>query len=265
MAPFGYRRPESLEAALAALRCLPQARLLAGGQSLLSAMKLGLDAPSDLIDLRAIPSLHELRVHDGRIHLGAMVEHHRVARSADIVGELPGLSALAAGIGDAQIRRRGTIGGSLANNDPAACWPAALLALNARVQTDRRVIAADAFVGPLFSTALMEDEIITSVSFPARVPFVYLKVEQPASRFALIGLAMARLPEGVRVAVTGVADRAMRLPAMEAALDRQFEPSAVPGSLLEAHAFTTDLHAGADYRRHLCVHLARRAVAGLGR
>lgn len=263
IAPFGYRRPLTIEAALAELRALPQPRLLAGGQSLLSAMKLGLDAPSDLIDLQAIDSLRELSCENGQLRIGAMVQHHIVARSEVVARALPGLARLAAGIGDAQIRRRGTLGGSLANNDPAACWPAALLALNGTVHTDRRDIAADDFVGPLFSTALADDEIITAVTFPVGVPFVYLKIEQPASRFALAGLAMARLEQGVRVAVTGVADRAMRLPALEAALDRVFDAEAVTEATLDGHEFATDLHADADYRRHLCLRLARRAVTAL--
>jgi carbon-monoxide dehydrogenase medium subunit len=264
IAPVGYRVPGSVDAALALLREDPQACWLAGGQSLLSAMKLGLQAPSRLVDLQALAALRGISCEAGVLSLGAMATHHEIARDVRVREALPGLAALAQGIGDAQIRRRGTVGGSLANNDPAACWPAALLALGGRVRTDRRTIDADDLVGGLFETALEPDELIVNVEFPVAVPFVYLKIEQPASRFALAGLALARLSKGVRVAVTGVTDRACRLRETERMLDARFEEHALPAEPVEDIDWLDDLHAGGDYRRHLCGRLLRRAVRALG-
>jgi carbon-monoxide dehydrogenase medium subunit len=259
---FEYCRPASLREALALLREEGvDAKLLAGGQSLLAAMKLGLMAPQRLIDLGRIPALRESAEAEGRLSLGAMQNHGSLAASAALRRWVPGLARLASHIADAQVRALGTIGGSLANSDPAACWPAGVLALGASLQTDRREIAADAFFQGLFTTALEPDELLCAVRLPRPRRFAYLKFEQPASRFALVGVAAAQFDDGaVRVAVTGTAQGAQRLPAFEAALARRFEPAALLGLRVDEALMAGDLHAGADYRAHLAAVLARRVV-----
>ena len=263
MNAFDYRRAASVADAVRWLREDPDARLLAGGQSLLAAMRLGLAAPSTLIDLQRVPGLAELRDDGTRLRIGAMCTHATLAASSLVRARLPGLAALAGGIADAQVRARGTIGGSIANDDPAACWPAGLLALGATVVTDRRGIAADAFFRGLFETALEPDEVVVELRVPCVPRFAYVKAEQPASRFALAGVAIAWDGAAARVAVTGLADGVRRWPHAEAALAGGPRAGALDGLRLDATLAGSDLHAGADYRAHLAGVLARRVVAGL--
>jgi aerobic carbon-monoxide dehydrogenase medium subunit len=262
MNTFGYYDPTSVSKAVGIVSDKPEARYLAGGQSLLAAMKLRLAAPSDLIDLAHIPDLRGIRVDGSAIVIGAMTRHADVADSADVGARIPALGALAAMIGDRQVRNRGTLGGSLANNDPASDYPAAVLALDAVVQTDKRKIAADAFFKGLFETALAPGELITSVTFPVPKKAAYMKFRNPASRFAIVGVFVAQTASGVRVAVTGAGARGVfRAKAMEAALAKNWSPESLKAIAVSAADLQSDLHASAEYRAHLVTVMAQRAVA----
>ena len=261
MTPFAFHRPTSQAAALQLHQAGDDARYLAGGQSLLPAMKLGLAAPSDLIDLSLLPGANAIVAEAGRLSIGAMTPHAAVAASAEVQKHLPALAALADGIGDPAVRTRGTIGGSLAQNDPAACYPAAVLGLGATVHTERRRIEADHFFKGLYETALEPGELITAVSFPVPQRAAYIKFKQPASRFALVGVFVSQGPQGVRVAVTGAGPGVFRVAAFEAALARGWSANALEGLAVPADQLNTDLHASAAYRAHLIGVLARRAVA----
>ncbi|MES2362814.1 MAG: xanthine dehydrogenase family protein subunit M [Pseudomonadota bacterium] len=263
MSPFEYRRPRSVAEAAAWLREDPEAKLLAGGQSLLAAVKLRFAAPSLLIDLQGLPDLTALREEDGDLWIGAMCTHASVAASPLVRRMVPMLADLAHGIGDQQVRNRGTLGGSISNADPAACWPAGVLALNGMVCTDRREIAADDFFAGLFTTALEPDEIVCGVRFPRVRQAHYLKFEQAASRFALTGVAVARLPQGARVVVTGLGSGIWRWEAAEQALARSFAPRALEGLAVDAGLASGDIHASAEFRAHLAAVLTRRAVQHL--
>ncbi|MES2399308.1 MAG: xanthine dehydrogenase family protein subunit M [Pseudomonadota bacterium] len=260
MNPFEYRRPENVAEAIAWLREDPEAKLLAGGQSLLAAMKLRFTAPTLLIDLQDLPELTALEERGSELWIGAMCSHTRVAASPLVQRVAPMLAKLASGIGDQQVRNRGTLGGSISNADPAACWPTGLMALGATVVTDRREIAADDFFVGLFTTALEPDEIVCGVRFPKSVPARYLKFEQSASRFALTGVALARSGTDVRVAITGLGSGVYRWSAAEQALSKNFSPDAIDGWQPEAALASGDIHASADYRVHLAGVLTRRAV-----
>ncbi len=260
-----YLRPESLDGALSALAGDPEARVIAGGQSLLPAMRLGLASPARLVDLQAIPALRGLSVDDDHLRVGAMSSHAMLSRSTLVRQRWPMLAAVAGGIADAQIREVGTIGGALANNDPAACWPAAVLACDARIHTSSRVLAADDFFSGLFTTALNPDELITAIAFPPLKTGVYLKFEQSASRFALVGVAVAVLSRGpVRVAVTGLGQGVVRWPQAESRLAGGVTPGRVDGLSMDSAWAASDIHADADYRAHLAGVLLRRALSGLG-
>ena len=261
MTPFGFHRPASAASAVQLHDKRDDARYLAGGQSLLPAMKLGLAAPSDLIDLSLLPGANAIAVEAGALRIGAMTPHAAVAASANVREHIPALAALADGIGDPAVRTRGTIGGSLAQNDPAACYPAAVLGLGATVHTDRRRIAADDFFRGLYETALEPGELITAVSFPIPQRAAYQKLEQPASRFALVGVFVSQGAQGARVAVTGAGPCVFRVAAFEAALSRDWSAKAIEGIAVPATGLNTDLHASAAYRAHLIGVLARRAVA----
>lgn len=261
MTPFGFHRPASAAAAVQLQRARDDARYLAGGQSLLPAMKLGLAAPSDLIDLSLLPGANAIVAEPGRLSIGAMTPHAAVAASAEVQKHIPALAALADGIGDPAVRTRGTLGGSLAQNDPAACYPAAVLGLGATVHTERRRIEADHFFKGLYETALEPGELIAAVSFPVPQRAAYVKFKQPASRFALVGVFVSQGPQGVRVAVTGAGPGVFRVAAFEAALARDWSASALEGLAVPADPLNTDLHASAAYRAHLIGVLARRAVA----
>jgi len=254
-----YQRPASIAEAAKLLG--GDARLLAGGQSLIAAMKLGLASPSSLIDLRGINGLNAIRVDAQRVSIGAMATHTSVASSREVARAIPALAQLAAGIGDRQVRDCGTIGGALANDDPAADYPAAVLGLGATVQTDQRQIAADDFFIGLYETALRPSEIITAVHFPIPERAAYEKFRQPASRFALVGVMVAKAPAGVRVAVTGAGSSVFRCKPLEAALTRKFAPESCDGVSVEASGLNDDLHGSAEYRAHLIPVLTKRAVA----
>jgi len=264
MTPFAFHRPASVASAVQLRSAQAEASYLAGGQSLLPAMKLGLAGPSDLIDLALLPGAQGVTVEAGSLRIGAMTPHAVVAASADVAKHIPALACLAAGIGDPAVRSRGTVGGSLAQNDPAACYPAAALGLGATVHTDRRQIAADDFFLGLYETALQPGELITAVSFPVPKRAAYVKFKQPASRFALVGVFVSQGPMGVRVAVTGAGPCVFRANAMEAALAKDGSARAIDAIGLPADGLNTDLHASAAYRAHLVGVLVRRAVAQMG-
>lgn len=259
MYPFTYTRPASLAEAQAALAA--GAQLLAGGQTLIASMKLRLAAPEQLADLAAVPSLSGIERKGNTVRIGAMTRHADVANSAELRAAIPALASLAGGIGDKQVRAMGTLGGSVANNDPAACYPAALLGLGATVHTHQRDIAADDYFLGLFSTALNEGEIITGVSFPVPQRAAYLKFKQPASRFALIGVFVAQTASGVRVAVTGGGNGVYRHTGLEAALGKSFTPAVAAGVAIGASELSSDLHGSAAYRANLISVLTQRAVA----
>lgn len=256
MYAFKYHRPASLKDAAALSGKSQDARLLAGGQSLVQAMKLRLAAPSDIIDLGVIKDLSGIKVAGGSIEIGAMTRHAEVAAST----ALPALAALAGQIGDRQVRHMGTLGGSLANNDPAADYPAAVLGLGATVITNKRKIEGDKFFKGLYETALELGEIITAVSFPIPKRAAYMKFKHPASRFALVGVFVADTKNGIRVAVTGAGACAFRVPEMEKALTAKFLPESVAQIKIKPDGLNSDLHASAEYRAHLITVMAKRAV-----
>lgn len=259
---FSYLRPSDLTEALALLREGDEASPLAGGQTLVPTMKQGLAAPETLVDLGGLAELAGLKVTPTHVEVGAMCPHAVVAADREILAACPALAELAGMIGDAQVRNRGTIGGSIANNDPAADYPAACLGLNALIHTDRREIAADDFFLGMFETALEPGELIVSVAFPRCREAAYLKFRNPASRFALAGVFLARHEDGVRIAVTGAGtDGVFRWIEAEAALDRDFAASALAELAVSAEDMLEDLHAAADYRAHLVKVLTARALA----
>ncbi|MCS6986327.1 MAG: FAD binding domain-containing protein [Sphingomonadaceae bacterium] len=260
MPAFQYLRPASLTEAIGAFR--GDAAYLAGGHTLIPAMKTGLRAVERLIDLSAIPDLSGIERRGDRMVVGAMVRHAAVAHSPLVQATIPGLARLAAGIGDPQVRRRGTLGGSLANNDPAADYPAAALALDATIETDRGTHLADDFFQGMFATALAEGELIRAVAFRIPQAFAYAKFRHPASRYALAGVAVARFGEGPRVAVTGVAAGVFRWTEAERAIAAGALASLGP---LERDDLIGDLHASAEYRAHLARVMLERALEELVR
>lgn len=260
MYPFNYQNPKTVAEAAAALTKGGDARLLAGGQSLIAAMKLRLSAPTDLIDLAGIRELTGIKVEGSAITIGAMTRHAEVARAKDIQAKIPALASLAGGIGDRMVRNMGTIGGSLAHNDPVADYPAAVLGLNATVNTNKRKIAAGEFFKGMFDTALQPGEIIVSVSFPVPKRAAYVKFRNPASRYAIVGVFAAEMASGVRVAVTGAASSVFRVAEMEKALTAKWSPAAIEGIGVPADKLNSDMHASAEYRAHLVTVMARRAV-----
>ncbi len=239
-------------------------KALAGGQSLVGAMKLRLAQPGTLVDLSGIAELKGIRKEGDAIVIGAMTRHAEVAASAVVKGAIPVLARLAQGIGDRQVRNMGTLGGSLAHNDPAADWSAAVLGLAATVHTNRRKIAADDFFKGMYETALAPDELITAVSFPIPKKAAYVKFPNPASRFALTGVFVAQAGGGTRVAVTGAAPSVFRAKALEDALAKSFTADAAKAVRIDAKGLSNDLHASPEYRAHLIPVLAARAVAAAG-
>lgn len=260
MYPTQYKRPQTIEEASDLLAALPDARPLAGGQSLIAAMKLRLASAPELVDLGAITGLSSIQLHDQKISIGAMARHCAVAGSTDIAAKLPALCALAAGIGDRQVRNMGTMGGSVANNDPAADYPAAVLALDAVVSTTQRAIAADDFFQGIFETALEPGELITAITYQTPRRAAYVKFKNPASRFALVGIFVADFGHHVRVAVTGAGACVFRAHELEQALQTRFDPGALEGIRISPDELGTDLHASAAYRAHLITALSKRAV-----
>jgi carbon-monoxide dehydrogenase medium subunit len=260
MQAFEYQTPSSVADAVRAAKAV-DAKVLAGGQSLLSAMRLGLTAPPALVDLGAIAELRGIKVDSNQVTIGATTTHAEVAASKDVMAAIPALADLAGHIGDRQVRNRGTLGGSLANNDPAACYPAAVLGLGATVRTDRRSIAADDFFKGLYTTALEDGELITAVSFPIVQKAAWQKFKQPASRFSIVGVFVSKGPAGVRVAVTGAGACVFRVKALEDRLAANWSPAACDGVAIPATGLNNDLHGSAAYRAALIPVLARRAVA----
>lgn len=259
---FAYRRAASLEEAAALLAADPDSKALAGGQTLIPTLKQRLAQPSALVDVARLPELSGVRLDGGRLVIGAATRHADVAANETVRSALPGLANLAAGIGDRQVRNMGTLGGSVANADPAADYPAALLALNAEIVTDRRRLTAEDFFTGMFETALAPGELVVSAAFPLARRAAYAKFPNPASRYAVAGVFVAQGPDGVvRVAVTGAGPCVFRLPDFEAALTADFTTAALDGLTVDADGLNDDLHADAAYRAHLTGVMARRAVA----
>ena len=263
MYSFQHKKADSVANAVALL-AQTNGKILAGGQSLVAAMKLRLAQPGTLIDLSGIRELHGIRREGDHVVIGAMTRHADVASSKEVQSAIPALAALAEGIGDRQVRNMGTIGGSIANNDPASDYPAAVVALNATVNTNKRKIAGDDFFKGLYETALADDEIITSVSFPVAKKAAYVKFPQPASRFALVGVFVAQTSTGVRVAVAGAGPCVFRAKAIEDALAKSFTADAAKGVSTPATGLNNDIHGSAEYRAHLVSVLASRAVTASG-
>lgn len=260
-----YHRASSVEEAVK-LAGSDEAKYLSGGQTLIPTMKQRLAAPANLVDLRHIASMKGISVNGQSVRIGAATTHAEVATSADLKAVCPGLANLAAHIGDPHVRHMGTIGGSIANNDPAADYPSAMLALNADIVTDRRTISADDFFTGMFDTALEDGEIIVAVSFTAPAKAAYAKFPNPASRYAMTGVFVAKGADGAaRVAVTGAgSDGVFRHGGMEDALTSSFSADAISGVSVDPSALMSDIHASAEYRANLIKVMAKRAIAAAG-
>ncbi len=258
---FRYQRASSLDGALKAAAAAEDPKFLAGGMTLLPTMKQRLAQPSDLIDIGGIADLAGVRRDGDVIVIGAMTRHADVASSEEVKSAIPALAALAGHIGDPQVRNRGTLGGSIANADPAADYPAAVVGLNATVKTNKREIAGDDFFTGLFETVLEEHEIVTEVRFPVPEKAAYAKFPNPASRYAVVGVMVCKSKDGVRVAVTGAGPTVFRVEDMEKALSKKFSPEAVEGIKVSDDGLNADIHASAEYRAHLVTVMAKRAVA----
>lgn len=258
---FEYHKPKSLADAVAALKKAPDGKLIAGGQTLIPTLKQRLAQPSDLIDLSGVAELSGIKVEGKTVTIGAMTKHGEVASSAEVAKAIPALHEMAKLIGDPQVRNMGTLGGSIANADPAADYPAAIVGLNATVKTNERTIAGDDFFQGIFTTALKDGEVIVSVSFPVPDKASYQKFRHPASRFALVGVFVAKIGNDVRVAVTGAGPSVFRVKAMEEALAKNWSPDAVANIKVPANGLNSDIHGSADYRAHLVTVMAKRAVA----
>lgn len=261
MYQFTYHRPASLADAEKLFTGADDPKFLGGGQTLIPTLKQRLASPSDVIDLAAIRELSGIVAAGGAVTIGAATRHADVAASAEVRKAIPALADLAGWIGDPLVRHRGTIGGSIANADPSADYPAAVVALNATIHTTKRAIAADAFFTGMFETALQPGEIVTKIVFPVAEKAGYEKFRNPASRYAIVGVFVARTASGVRVAVTGAAPSVFRQTEMETALAKSFTPEAIAGIKVSADGLNADLHATAEYRAHLVTVMARRAVA----
>ena len=255
---FDYEKPTSLEAASAAVAAGGHA--LAGGQTLLASMKQRLMQPEKLIDLSSLKDIQGICMDKDALVIGAMTRHQAVAANAEVIEHIAALARLAGGIGDKQVRAMGTLGGSISNNDPAACYPSALVALNATVQTTKRSIAADDFFLGLYATALEPGELVKAVSFPIPDASGYAKFKQAASRYALVGVFVARFASGVRVAITGAGNGVFRHAGLEAALTKDFSAKAVDSVAIDASELNGDIHASADYRAALIAVQTQRAV-----
>ncbi|HEX4888825.1 MAG TPA: xanthine dehydrogenase family protein subunit M [Alphaproteobacteria bacterium] len=263
MYQFEYHRPKSLDEVTALLARCENPKILAGGMTLLATMKQRLAAPSDLIDLQDVAGMTGISVDAKNVAIGAMTPHHDVATSGDVAGAIPALAFLAGRIGDPLVRHRGTIGGSIANNDPSADYPSACLALGATIVTNSREIAADDYFRGMFETALKENEIITRIIFPIPQKAAYQKFPNPASRYAMVGVFVAKGANGVRVAVTGAGPGVFRMTAMETALAKNFTSAALEGIAAPAEEMLQDMHASSEYRAALIGVMAKRAVAAM--
>jgi carbon-monoxide dehydrogenase medium subunit len=258
---FDYHAPKTLDSALALLSDKEDGKIIAGGMTLLPTLKQRLAAPSDLIDLAAISEIKGVRRDGNEIVIGAMTTHAEVSANADVQSLIPALSHLTGIIGDPAVRHRGTIGGSIANADPAADYPAAVVGLNATIVTNKRKIAADEFFVSLFETALERDEIITSVRFPIPERAGYQKFRHPASGYAVVGVMVAKFGDKVRVGVTGAAGSAFRASDFEAALEKNFSPDVLLNIAISPDELLSDIHCTNEYRAHLVNVMARRAIA----
>jgi carbon-monoxide dehydrogenase medium subunit len=262
MYAFKVHRPTTVRQAAGLLQREEEPKLLAGGHTLIPTMKLRLAGPKHIVDMSQIEDLVGIEDSARSITIGAMTTHHTVANSEAVKAAIPALADLAGMIGDPAVRHRGTIGGSIANDDPNADYPAACLGLGATIITNKRRIEADDFFKGLFETALEGDEIITKVQFPKVSKAAYIKFPNPASRFALVGVFVAKRSSEIRVAVTGAGSNGVfRVPSFEEALKKRFGPKSLEGMTIEADGMSSDIHGSAEYRAHLVSVLARRAVA----
>jgi carbon-monoxide dehydrogenase medium subunit len=265
MYEFAYHKPTSVADAVKLLAADADARPISGGMTLLPALKLRLNKPTMLVDLSGIAELRGVKREGNSIVIGALTKHYEVATSAEIKAAIPALAAMASTIGDTQVRNRGTMGGSVANNDPSADYPAALLALGATIKTDRRTISADDFFTGMFATALEVGEIVTAIHIPVPAKAGYAKMKNPASRYSMAGVFVATGPVGVRVAVNGAGNNGVfRVTAMETALAAKWAPESVAGIKLDAGDMNGDIHGSAEYRAHLVTVMAKRAVVDAG-
>ncbi len=260
MYDFAYHRPKTLAEATAALKGKPEARAMSGGMTLIPTLKQRLAKPSDVVDLNGIKDLAGIKVDGSGVTIGGMTRHADVASSADVKKAIPALAVLAGHIGDPAVRNRGTMGGSVANNDPAADYPAAVLGLGATITTNSRTIKADDFFKGLFETALEDGELITGITFPKADKAGYMKFPNPASRYAMVGVFVAKTGNTVRVAVTGAGPCVFRVKAMEDALAKNFSSAAIKDIKVPADGLNSDIHGSAEYRAHLVNVMARRAV-----
>jgi len=257
---FVFHKPSSIDDAIEAVDGKDEPKFLAGGQSLIPVMKLDMAQPSDLVSLAGVAELREIKDDGDKLIIGAMATHASVADSDTVAKAIPTIAEMAGHIGDAQVRNRGTMGGSVAHADPAADYPAALVALKAIVRTHKREIAAEDFFTELFETALEEGELITAIHFTKPKRSWYEKFQSPASKYAIAGVCVAEYDDGVRVAVTGAGNKVFRHGAMEKALSANFDPSALGGIDVDASDLRTDVEASAEYRAHLVEVMAKRAV-----
>jgi carbon-monoxide dehydrogenase medium subunit len=264
MYEFAYHKPSSVADAVKLLSADPEARPVAGGHTLLPALKHRLARPTALVDLSGIAELRGIRREGDKVVIGALARHAEVANSDVVKGAIPALARLAGTIGDLQVRNRGTIGGSVANNDPAADYPAAVLGLGATVVTDRRRIAADDFFTGMFSTALQPGELLVAIEFPVPEKAGYAKMKNPASRYVMTGAFLSRGVQGVRVAINGAGPCVFRQAEMEKALAANWSPDAVASIRQSPDGLNSDIHGSAEYRAHLVTVMAKRAVADAG-
>ena len=264
MHAFQLHNPSSGKEASTMITGKDDAKYLAGGQSLIAAMKLRLNAPTDLVNLSQAADLKGIRSDGRTVTIGAMTTHAEVASSADVMKAIPALATLAGAIGDRQVRNIGTIGGALANNDPAADYPAGVLALNATIHTSKRALSPEQYFTGMYETALEPGELITAISFPVPKKAAYIKFRNPASRFAIIGVMVAQTSDGVRVAVTGGGSGVFRVADMEKALASNWSAAAIANVKVDSSGLSSDLHGSAEYRAHLVGVLAQRAVSAAG-
>ena len=260
MHEFNYHKATSIADAAARIASSSDGKLLAGGQTLIAAMKMRLASPADLVDLGGIAELRGIKVDGAAVAIGAMTSHAEVAASKDVAKAIPALAVLAGSIGDRMVRNLGTLGGSVANNDPAADYPAAVVGLGATIVTNKRRIGADEFFTGMYETALQAGEIITSISFPVPKRAGYMKFKNPASRYAMVGVFVAETAGGVRVAVTGAGPAVFRAADMEKALAKSFTAGSVKGVKIASSGLNSDIHASAEYRAHLVGVMTARAV-----
>ncbi|CAN0362161.1 unnamed protein product [Phaeothamnion confervicola] len=263
MRNFTYHNPSDVGAAASLVAKAEDGKLVAGGMSLLPSMKLRLAAPTDPTDLGGIAAMKGVKVEGKELYIGAMTCHADVAANADVKRMIPALAELADGIGDPAVRNRGTCGGSIANADPAACYPSAVVALDGTVETNKRKIPADSFFTGLFTTALEPDEIVTGVRFKAPDKAKYMKLRHPASGFAVVGVFVAKFGSNVRVAVTGAGPSVFRVPAMEKALSANFSAKALDGITIPHADLMSDIHFSGEYRANAVVVMAKRGVAAI--